>query len=594
MDFGTSLTAAAAARASGRETAAASGTRGSSSALTGGLIPVPAGGAAGAASKPGKLDLDLDDDDFDDILALSSDSDDGKAGSGRSGKHKKGSTKSNSSSKGASTTEAMPLGRLHRGLARHPAQKADSSDIPTSRYAMPRAAASPLGSAGSTRPSPSMPMPMPAPAKQAAQNAAKAGADGDDKADVDNLLKSLQDMDDLDSQLFGKPHSAPAGGRRADSAAASSPAHKASPSLQSGSSSSALSFGSADAASNAKSSASSASPAPSFPWDSAGAAKPATAAGSASPAAQRPSFLSGGSAASSAGAAAAAQVQKPKADDGLFGSNDGSSLLSSAAERGRGRRQTQAKEKPKVTASFRDPKPNCVADLVFRQEVDDVADDDMFDLLGLGDGKQKKQENRPVATGSASGAMPSFLAPRERDGAGAKPSTTAASSPTKGDVSLPPFLSIGASENPSPTKPGLGFLSSQALGASVGSGFGAADASGGFGGIVGSGTAEQKPAAATATTGHVKQKTAGSGSGGEDDGIPSFLLESGTSGRRRRGQGSLTGAAAPAARPSNPDPMDLIAGLMGGMSTLGGPPKPAAQPEAKQAVAAPAFNLPCK
>ncbi|KAJ3052234.1 hypothetical protein HK097_006674 [Rhizophlyctis rosea] len=152
-------------------------------------------------SKDSDLDLDIDEAELNDLLGLDTDDDDDvlvtKKGS------KKGST--TKAKETSSYTPSIGGGLAERGVK-------NDVPIPTSRSFIP--------SPGTKRPSSSFPIPTPVPVKRdsAGGDAFTTGAakekGGSGDRSMQDVLKSLGDMDDMDASLFGmkKPASGGVGG----------------------------------------------------------------------------------------------------------------------------------------------------------------------------------------------------------------------------------------------------------------------------------------------------------------------------------------------------------------------------------------------
>eukprot|EP00842_Homolaphlyctis_polyrhiza_P006570 jgi/Hompol1/6914/HPOL_002366-RA len=192
---------------------------------------------------------------------------------------------------------------------------------------------------------------------------------------------------------------------------------------------------------------------------------------------------------------------------------------------------------------------------------DDVADDDMFDLLGLGETKAKKPEPKAAAPSFLSRTEPSFSQP-----------TSAAAKPTISNAAMPSFLSSTGSESPTagrvaqrqPTTATDSTNSAQSI---SGSGLFGSDPKHPSPNLFGKQAAEPakpifgKDPAVTAAPEFKSDKGKA-----DDDSIPSFLLSStgASAGRRRGGRepGTSTSGTISAGSPLKPpgsDPMDLIA-----------------------------------
>ncbi|KAK5664842.1 hypothetical protein QVD99_008386 [Batrachochytrium dendrobatidis] len=468
-----------------------------SSALTGGLIPV------GSNNKPaGKLDLDLEDD-FADILGLGSDSSKNKTS-----RRSKPSTPSYVAETVPSVKDIAPSGHTL------------THDIPQSKSSMPRTTVKPMTISAMPKPTsinnsggflhehPSVPT-------------NKLASQKNDNDDLNNILSSLQDMDDMDSQLFGKPKNSTSAssGRRAGSAGAQSAIKESSFRTE-------LIKDSVEIK-------------PSTPsWNS------STILGTTNPedteTTKGKSFLNPSSDQSSLTFPAQTTTlmenkTKSKQHDSIFDTAESESLIDAANNRNQGRRQ----------------KLNQPA--VIKKDMDDIGDDDMLDLLGLGGGKSKKLDLKPAQTDSvintSASATSSLI---EKDTSILKSPSPIASTRSSKAV-FTPFVP----NNSVPLKVesdglhGLGRDKNASQHITL---------------LQPKNSSEMVPTLSFAATNPTTKPISNESSKNDNDGLPSFMLDNKPFGGRRRGPNS----SAPV-NTNMSDPMNMIAGLMKGSSVFASP-----------------------
>ncbi|KAH6596532.1 hypothetical protein BASA61_003460 [Batrachochytrium salamandrivorans] len=511
--------------------------------------------------------LDLDDD-FADILGSDSDSDN------RSPKKTKNLVaKSNASSfKNVDLSTEAPS-----------TEQIAKKNIPQSKTAMPESAA-PRGNKQLFKESLS-------PAQPVLANKYAKTTETRNGNDLDTILSSLQDMDDMDSQLFGKPTSSAGAirGRRAgENATASSqlnpqnelnstpgpipPLFQTTPSP----------VGSIVSRNPSVSSHASAT----LKNNPTQLASHLAGSDDRSSTPIQPVFLSGSH---TGDTNIPPDTTKQRVPHHLSDTAESGSLMNAAQERAQRRSQEQ-RHTPSKT----------------KKADDDVADDDLFDLLGLGKNESKKRDTHTASPfiSTSIPVQPKPALPISKDATDQKAKSSYSVGGTQPIKSI--FTSFVQSR-PSATTSESQSIGAQSIESAPG-GRPRNDTS--IPNIaIGQSFLSKKPISGLEITSssisnhlgppsnHVVADIGSSnlrtkkGSVPSDDGLPLFMLESATTdGKRRGGRSSI--ASTTQVKSSGSDPMDLIASLMSGTSVMGNIKKPAPATGLSIDMATPTVDLP--
>ncbi|KAI8928913.1 hypothetical protein BC831DRAFT_446333 [Entophlyctis helioformis] len=495
-------------------------------------------------------------DDFDDILALSSDSDDGGKGKGRPRNRTK-SSKSDKSSKSSKSVASAKNGEAS-GVA---GSGSGSGAFLASRSSgvAGDAFASTTPKAESSAAAPSVPSWLSSGTAAAEKGAGGTSAFPSAAAPLPQFSgvqqkSAAKDMDDMDSALFGKATTSSGSTGLSDGIAFGAAPVDAKPT---------------PASLSSQQHSTSSSP---FPWES--PERGMSAAGKSSA-----SIL------------------------------DGDSLLSAAMDRGRGRRQQTQTSAGQGRSDQKKPAAE-----------EEGTDDDLFDMLGLGDAKAKRKDKDIVApsflardrastvTGAGSGSEPGsgYQPTLSTFGIGSKPTGSTGASPSSAA-----FVPSGMPDQPTRQRQtSLGATASASGALRVGGDSPISSAHTTFiqnataktsvdppapGFLAGSAPLRSQHSPVNLPAGNSR----GSAFKADDDGLPSFLQNSsGNASGRPRGRGSIA-APASTGRSMAPDPMDLIAGLMGGAfggasSASAAPASRASNANASTAAQDPPISLPCR